>query len=216
LSSDTEPALQSPLPPPSPPQKLSQVSPERLRHPTHVEENLDLPNPSTPPQDSPSPPFQSPPVSSHEVEDMMNISSSPTKPATSSYPFEPVEDSEQEEEVTMEDTHEADDLQGTSASPVEDSIIQSAQSGDELPSLPPPSSSSPSCHIQISRGPTPIVRYLLYGGPNGIFRDANISLQKMQARSSQDIPSNSHISGPVHAAGTPSVSNTFLSFFTTL
>lgn len=41
---------------------------------------------------------------------------------------------------------------------------------------PPSSSSSPSHQILPSRHPTPTVRGLIYGGPNGIFRDANASI----------------------------------------
>ena len=140
----------------------------------------------------------------------MNIPSSPTIPPTSSHPLEPVEDSEPEREVTMEDAHEVHDPQAISTASIQDSIIQNVQSDDELPPLPPPSSSSPSCNFQISRGPTPIVRYLLYGGPGGIFRDANTSLlQHTQARSSQYAPSTPLTPGLVHGAGASPVSDVF-------
>jgi hypothetical protein len=215
LSSDPEPTPQSPLSPPSPPHNMPLMFTWRLNQPAHMDENPDLQDPFTSLQGPPPPPPppQFPSVSSpHEIESMMNISSSPTLPPISSHPFEAVEDSELEGEVGMEDTHESDDLQAAPTVPMDDTIIQNAQSEDELPPLPPPSSSSPSCHIPISRGPTPTVRYLLYGGPNGIFRDANTSLlQHMQARADQDTPLTPPISGPVHAAGTPPVSSALIS-----
>lgn len=197
LSSDAEAPPQSPLPPPPPLPNMTQVLPGRLGL-----QNL----PITPLQDSPPLPFQLPLVSSpHEVESMVDTLSSPTlPPISSSHHVKPVEDSEVEGEVAMEDTHEADDPQAPPASPADNSIIQS---DDELPSLPPPSSSSPSCQIQISRGPTPTVRSLLYGGPNGIFRDANLCLlQHMQARPNQNTPPTYLIPGSVDEAGTPPVS----------
>ena len=191
LSSDPDTTPQSPQPPPSPP-NVTQVAPERANSPAHARENLDFPA-LLPPQDSTSPPAQPPPASSpHEAEDMMNISEE------------------------MEDTHTVDNPQTIPTPPLEDPIIQSFQSEDELPPLPPPSSSSPSCHIHISRGPTPTVRHLLYGGPNGIFRDANLSLlQHMQGRSSQDIPLTPPIPEPALGPVTPPVSNVVFSILTT-
>lgn len=208
LSSDAEPTPHSSLPPPSPPlSNMSQAPTGRLSQSAHVEENLNLSNPSPIFQNSPPPSVSSP----HEVESMMNILSSPTLPPTTSQPFEPVEDSEAEEEVVMKDTHEVDDSQTPLPSPMDGSTNQHIQSDDELPPLPPPSSSSPSCQIQISRGPTPTVRYLLYGGPSGIFRDANTSLlQHMQTKPNQDTPLTPLIPEPAHEARIPSVSNSIL------
>jgi hypothetical protein len=117
---------------------------------------------------------------------MMITSSSPTLPAIPSHGFETVEDSEPEE-VAMEDAHDLDDPQDVSVSPVDDTDL-SAQADEPVP--PPPTSSSPSHLTPISRPPTPTVtvRYLLYGGPDGIFRDANASvLQHFQSASNQDV-----------------------------
>lgn len=117
----------------------------------------------------------------------------------------------------MEDDHELDDLQAVLASPMNDTIIQNAQSDDEFPSLPPPSSSSPSYHIPISRGPTPTVRHILYGGPDGIFRDANLSLlQHMQVGLKQDAPLTPPVPGPVHEAETSPVSSSVVSFLASI
>lgn len=198
LSSDAEDMPQSPPIHPQSPPSLPQILPGPLGQSPHVEERLDPPNPpSTPPQGS-SPSPQSPMVSSpNEVENMMITSSPPALPANSSFLHESVEDSEPEGEV-MEDVQEVDDFQPLLASPANDPIVQTAQFDDELPPPPPSSRSpspntpiSPSHQTPISRHPTPTVRYLLYGGPNGIFKGANASvLQYMQSVPTKDAPQN--------------------------
>lgn len=182
FSSDAEDAPQSPTLPPPPSSSMPQMLPGR---PRQSPEGLDISNsPSTPPQVSSSP--QLPTVSSpHEVEEMMVALSSPTTPPNPSNPFESVEDSEPEG-VAMEETCDVDDPQAVSVSPVEDTL-QNPHSDDEPVPPPPPTSSSISPHTPISRHPTPTVRYILYGGPNGIFRDANASLlQHIQSAANQD------------------------------
>jgi hypothetical protein len=176
FSSDAEDASQSPPLQSSPPSGMPQISPGMLRQ---SPEGLEIPiPPSTPPQVSFSPP-QLPAISSpHEAENMMIGSSSPTLPAIPSCGFETVEDSEPEK-VAMEDTHDLDDPQDVAVSPV-----------DETVPPPPPISSSPSHLTPISRPPTPTVtvRNLLYGRPDGIFRDANASvLQHFQSAPNQDV-----------------------------
>lgn len=88
--------------------------------------------------------------------------SSPSSPVHHPHPFESAETSELEEGPLADDD------------------------GSNPP--PPSSSGSPSHLIPLSGYPTPTVRYLIYGGPNGIFRDANASiLQHMQASTSDTI-----------------------------
>ena len=186
LSSDGEDTPQSPLAQPLPLPSTSQVLPERSRQSAHTEGGMDLVDlPVTPPQSSFPPPPQllevSPPC---EVEDMMSLSSPPIIPANPSQALESVEDSEPEREMEMDDTQAVDDPQAASVSPVLNSIILNPRSDDE----PPSSSSSPSHHTPFSRHPSPIVRCLLYGGPNGIFKAANASiLQHLQLAPPQDI-----------------------------
>ena len=74
---------------------------------------------------------------------------------------------------------------------------------------PPPSSSgSPSHLIPLPGYPAPTVRYLIYGGPNGIFKDANASiLQHMQTPTSDTIIPEAH--SPQQAPVTTEVKGVF-------
>lgn len=83
---------------------------------------------------------------------------------------------------------------------------------DDDSNPPPPSSSgSPSHLIPLPGYPTPTVRYLIYGGPNGIFKDANASiLQHMQTSTSDAIVPEAH--SPQQTPETTEVKGTFVTF----
>ena len=151
----------------------------------------------SPPSPAPAPPAPPAPPLSLQISQVdldaiertlsnVVVSSSPTHQAHPPHPSESVEDSEPEKGSFSEDNHTMDAPQGTLVPSVEGAIVQHTGSDDDF-HPPPPSSSPPSHHMPPSRQLTPTVRCLLYGGPNGIFRDANTSImQHIQATSLQN------------------------------
>jgi len=174
----------TPIPPQSslPPQ-LPQVS-----SPHEVESMMDIdvtiqhsPSPPSPPSPSPSLPLPTPQVTLAidaigRALSNVTVSPSPAHSPSPPHASEFVEDSEPEAGPFKGVVHDMDTPQATPTPPVETAVAQSAESEDDLHSPPPPSSSSPSHNVPLSRHPTPTVRHLLYGGPNGIFKDANASV----------------------------------------
>ena len=106
----------------------------------------------------------------------VSVSPSPTYQGHPPHASESVEDSEPEGGSLVRDSNDMDTPQDTLAPSVGNITTQANGSDDDSHPPPPSSSSSPSHYISPPRYPTPIVRRLLYGGPNGIFRDANASL----------------------------------------
>lgn len=167
----------TPIPPQTlsaPPAQLPEVSsPDEVESMMDVDDTIQH-SPSPPP--SPPPPFL--PLLIPQVDltvdaiertlSNVTVSSSPTYPTHPPHAFESVEDSEPEGGLSTEDR-------------------DAPQAGsDDLDPPPSPSPSSPSHHTPLSGHPTPIVRYLLYGGPDGIFRDANASIVQHTPISPQD------------------------------
>lgn len=109
---------------------------------------------------------------------LSNVTVSPIPSHSTHLPHasEFVEDSEPEIGLPTEVTHDRGASQVTPTPPMENTTVHSAESDNDSLPPPPPSSSSPSYHMPLSSHPTPTVRCLLYGGPHGIFKDANTSI----------------------------------------
>ena len=187
MSSDAEDNHQSPQSPLThtlPPISQEKPLPPQLPSPHEVERMMDIDD--TTQHSPPLPPLPSLPLQIPQVDPTVDaiertlsdvsVSSSPTHQDHPPHAFESVEDSELEEGPLVRDTYDMDTPQDALVPSVGNAIIQATGSDDDFHPPPPSSSSSPSHHIPPSGHPTPIVRYLLYGGPNGIFRDANASL----------------------------------------
>jgi hypothetical protein len=176
-----------------------------------------------------SPPLPSPPSLTLQVPQVdptvnaiertlsnVSVSSSPTYQGHPPHAFESVEDSEPDEGPLVRDSFDMDTPQDVLPPSVGNIITQASGSDDDSHPPPPSSSSSPSYHIPPSGHSTPIVRRLLYGGPNGIFRDANASLiQHTQVALPQNpqLPSTSNvvvpqIPSPPHVPAIPQVKDT--------
>ena len=175
------------------PSQSSQIS-----SPHEVENMMDIDDPiqHSPPLPSPSPPL---PVSQVDITmdtierslSNVTVSPSPTHSAHPPHASEFVEDSEPDAGPPKGVVHDRDTLQATPTPPMENAIVQTAESDDDSHPTPPPSSSSLSHNVPLSRHPTPTVRYLLYGGPDGIFKDANASIaQHVWATTPQNLTSN--------------------------
>lgn len=206
----------TPIPPegslPLPSQLPEVSSPHEVENMMDVDDTVQHSSPFSPP---PSLPLYIPQVN-HTVDAIertlsnVTVSSPPIHQAHPPHAFEPIEDSEPEGGPSTEDNHDVDGPQGIPIPSVENIIAQNPESDDGFHSPPPPSSSSPSHHISLSS--TPIVRCLLYGGPNGIFRDANTSIMQHIQATSLQTPSASdtvapHVPNPPH--GLAQVKNTF-------
>ena len=194
-----------------------------------IQDSLPLPPPSLPlPPPFPSLPSPSIPPSTPQVglavdtvdtveralsSVAVTVLPSPTRPPSSPHASEFVEDSEPETESPTEAIHDIFTPQATPAPSVENTTIQGPESDNDTHPPPPPSSSSSSHHVPLSRHPTPSVRCLLYGGPNGIFKDANTSvMQHIWATNPQSptlcppaSPHNAHVGGELKSepASTP-------------
>ena len=187
MSSDAEDNHQSPQSPlihTPPPVSQEQPVPPQLPSPHEVERMMEIDDmiqhsSSPPPSPSLHPHIpQVDPIVDATERNLSNVSVSPS-PTYQGHPphaSESVEDSEPEGGSLVRDSYDMDTPQDTLAPSVGNIITQANGSDDDSHPPPPSSSSSPSHHISPPRHPTPIVRRLLYGGPNGIFRDANASL----------------------------------------
>lgn len=194
----------TPIPPQSSFPALPQIP--QVSSPHEVENMMDIDDTS---QYSPSIPPSPPPIPSSPLPlpvpqanlsmdaigralSRVGVSPSPTHSTHSPYASEFVEDSEPDSGPSKRGVHDRYTPQATPTPPVENSVVQSAESDDDFHPPPPPSSSSPSHNVPVSRHSTPTVRHLLYGGPNGIFKDANASIvQHIWATVPQDPISNS-------------------------
>jgi len=239
----------TPIPPqgvfPLPSQLPEVSSPHEVESMMEIDDPVHHSPPLPPPASSSLPvPHIDPTVDAIE-RTLSNVTVSPSSPHPPYPPhaFEPVEDSEPEEGPPTEDTHDTDAPQTTPIPSGEDIIDQSTGSDDDFHPPPAPSSSSPSHHIPLSGHPTPTVRHLLYGGPNGIFRDANASIVQYMQTSPPQNPTlnpptsllNTHPDGeaeiqppspidapPPHVPNLPygpmttQVNDTFLLFLTTI
>ncbi|KAF9653274.1 hypothetical protein BDM02DRAFT_1885649 [Thelephora ganbajun] len=188
MSSDAEDVPQSPQSP------LTQILPPQdsfpllaqlpgVPPPHEVENMMDIDDTIQHSPLLPSSPSFPPPVPQASLVDTIErtlsnvtVSSSPTLPTYSFYASESVGDSEPEKAPLIEDTHNVAAPQATLPPPVGIIISQNIESDDDFHPPPPPSLSSLSHHTPLSGHPIPTVRHLLYGGPNGIFRDANASI----------------------------------------
>jgi len=232
----------TPIPPqggfPLPPQLPEVPSPHEVESMMEIDDVIH----HSPPLPLPSPlaPEVDPTVDAIERTDSnVTVSPSPPSPPHPPHGFESVEDSELEEGPPTEDTNDVDAPQVTPTPSGEDVTDQNTESDDDPHSPPPPSSSSPSFHIPPSGHPTPTVRHLLYGGPNGIFRDANASVvQYMQTMLPQNPPTSlpnthpggeaeiqpssnigavtPHVPNPPHGSAIAQVNDTILLFLTTI
>jgi len=201
---------------PIPPQSSFPVPPQlpQVSSPCEVEDMMDIddmsqhsPPPTSPPPTSLPPTFLVPHVDFSidaigRALSSVAVSPSPTNPTHPLHAPEFVEDSEPDSGLPKGVVHDRDTPQATPTPPVENAGIQRAESDDDFHSPPPPSSSSPSHNAPLSRHPSPTVRHLLYGGPNGIFKDANASIvQHILPTVPQDSlnpptsPSNAHPDG---------------------
>ena len=163
-------------------------------------------------EDDPQPPqspyiqtFPIPPVSSpHEVERMMDVDDMvqhspplpPPPPLSLHIPqanstIDAIEKTLSNVSVSSSPSHQTKfphTFGSVEVSEPEEGLL----ADDDLHPPPPSSSSSPSHHMPLSGYPTLTVRHLIYGGPNGIFRDANASiLQHIQTMLLQNPPSTS-------------------------
>jgi len=170
---------------PIPPQSSFPALPQfpQVSSPHEVENMMDIDDTYQHSPPLPSSPLPSPlPVSQVDLSidaigrtlSSVTVSPSPIHPSHPPHASEFVEDSEPDTGPSKGGAHDRDTPQATPTPPVENVVVQSAESDDDSP--PPPSSSSPSHNVPLSRHPTPTVRHLLYGGPNGIFKDANASV----------------------------------------
>ena len=222
MSSDAEDNHQSPQSPLThiiPPVSQEQPMPPQLPSPDEVERVMDIDDiiqhsPPLPPPPSLSLQIPDPTVDAIErTLSNVSVSFSPTYQDHHPNASESVGDSEPEERPLVRDSYDMDTPQDTVAPSVGNIITQATGSDDDFHPPPPSSSSSPSYHIPPSGHPTPIVRHLLYGGPNGIFRDANASLiQHIQAALPPDpqLPSTSNTvipqtPSPPHSPAIPQV-----------
>ena len=190
---------------PIPPQSSFPVLPQcpQVSSPHEVENMMDIDDASqhSPPLPSPPPPLPVPQVDLSidvigRTLSSVTVSPSPTNPTHPPHAPEFVEDSEPDAGPSK-GFHDRGTPQTTPTPPVENAIVQSAESDDDFHPPPPPSSSSPSHNVPLSRHPTPTVRHLLYGGPNGIFKDANASIvQHIWATVPQDPISHTPTSPP--------------------
>lgn len=191
---------------PIPPQSSFPTLPQlpQVSSPHEVENMMDIDDTSqhSPPLSSPPPPPLPVPQVDLSVDAIgrtlssVTVSPSPAHPTHPLHASEFVEDSESDAGPSKGGVHDRDTPQVTPP-PLENSVVRSAEPDDDFHPPPPPSSSSPSYNVPLSRHPTPTVRYLLYGGPNGIFKDANASIvQHIWATIPQDPVSNLPTSPP--------------------
>ena len=166
--------------PPLPPQIPEASSPHEVENMMDVDDTIQ----HSPPPPSPPPPPPSIPLPQADLAvdaigrtlSNVTVTSSPVHPVHPSHALDFVEDSEPEAGSPTEAAHDGGAPQATPTPSVENIITQAAESDDDFHPPPPTSPSSQSHHTSLSRHPTPTVRGLLYGGPNGIFRDANTSI----------------------------------------
>ena len=106
----------------------------------------------------------------------VTVTSSPTHPTHPPHAPDFVEDSEPEAGPLTELAYDGDFPQVIPTPLVENNTVQTTSSEEDFHPPPSTSPSSQSHQTSLSRNPTPTVRGLLYGGPNGIFRGANTSI----------------------------------------
>ena len=175
----------TPIPPqssfPAHPQLPQISSPHEVENMMDIDDAIQHSPPLPSPPSPPSPPLPAPQVdlaiaTIERALSSVTVSPSPAHPAHPPHVSEFVEDSDPDAGPPKGVIHDRDTPQATPTPSMENTVVQSAGSDDDSHPPPPPSSSSTSHNVSLSRHPTPTVRHLLYGGPDGIFKDANASI----------------------------------------